>query len=171
VHLHRFSRNDFLAPESFGATIETPGQVAGFVEHACHSSPTAGLEDREAWLIERLELVSMFRFVETRIYVLANLPRMDQLSEDNVPTRPLDEFERSALARLQTQEDLVISRQAGRYRMLGSLRAAHQRLDCHAAKRGELLGAFSCVLRRATTEELRDEVAAEKGVSRSVNGH
>ena len=32
------------------------------------------------------------------------------------------------------------------YRMLGSLRAAKQCLDCHTASRGDLLGAFSYAL-------------------------
>jgi hypothetical protein len=78
---------------------------------------------------------------------------MDQLSVDNVPTRPLDAFESLALEKLWTAEDVVIDHDGNDYRMLGSLRAASQCLDCHATKRGDLLGAFTYFLRRAAKDE------------------
>ena len=81
------------------------------------------------------------------MYVLDHLPRMDQLSSDNAPTRPLDAFEIAALEQLRTKEDVVVEHKGDQYRMLGSLRAAKQCLDCHSVQRGELLGAFSYVLR------------------------
>ncbi len=148
VHrLHEVSRNDFLDPNGFGAEIE-PERIAGFVEHAMHFSPRDGLEDRDAWTMERLELVSLLKFDEPRVYVLDHLPRMDQLSGDDVPTRVLDEFEEESLEKLRSDEDLVVREQDGVHRMLGSLRAAKQCLECHSVERGELLGAFSYVLRR-----------------------
>ena len=39
-------------------------------------------------------------------YVSENLPNMEELQD--VPTRPLNGFERSALARLRHEEDVVI---------------------------------------------------------------
>jgi hypothetical protein len=80
------------------------------------------------------------------VYVLDHLPRMDQLAGDDVPTRLLDEFETSALARLRTAEDVVIDDSAAPVRMLGSLRAAKLCRDCHSVQRGELLGAFTYFL-------------------------
>ena len=138
-HLHRASELDFLDPESFGGLIDAPSKVAGFVEHALHYPPSASLEDPDMWTIERLELVSLLKFDEPRVYVLDHLPRMDQLIADNVETRPLDEFESQALQKLQTEEDVVVTHAGARYRMLGSLRAANQCLNCHSAQRGDLL--------------------------------
>jgi len=59
------------------------------------------------------------------------------------PTRELDDFERSALPRLRTEEDVVIKDGSDRLRFLGSLRARTSCLKCHSAVRGELLGALS----------------------------
>jgi len=146
--LHEASRDDFSDPAFFGAVIGPPLKVSGFIEHGLHYPPTACLEDQNAWTIERLELVSLLKFDEPRVYVLDHLPRMDQLSADGVPTRPLDEFESAALPKLRGDEDVVVAHQGSEYRMLGSLRAAKQCLECHSVQRGELLGAFSYALRR-----------------------
>ena len=45
--------------------------------------------------------------------------------------------------RLRSDEDIVIGAATQRIRMLGSLRAAKQCLDCHTVQRGELLGALT----------------------------
>jgi hypothetical protein len=151
--LHKVSRKDFLNPIFWGAVIEPPLKVSGFVEHGFHFPPTATLKDVSTWTIERLELVSLLRFGEPRVYVLDHLPRMDQLSSDNVPTRSLDSFESKSLAQLWADEDVVVSHERNEYRMLGSLRAARQCLECHSVQRGELLGTFSYSLRRNLAEE------------------
>jgi len=145
-HLHDASRDYFLDPEWFGAVIEPVRRVAGFVAHAFHNPPVASLEDPQRWAIDRLELVSLLHFDEPRVYLLDHLPRMDQLSSEPVPTRPLDEFESAALVQLRTDEDLVVTHVGPAYRMLGSLRAAKQCQQCHTAERGDLLGAFSYAL-------------------------
>lgn len=152
-NVHVVSRNDFFDPDSFGAVLEPKLKIIGFIPHALHYPPTASLEDRRAWSLDRLELVSLLKFDEPRVYVLDHLPRMDQLSGDNVPTRPLDAFESGALEKLWTAEDVVIDHEGNDYRMLGSLRAANQCLDCHSAKRGDLLGAFSYALHRPSTPD------------------
>jgi hypothetical protein len=158
-HLHAVSRADFLDPAGFGASIAPLVKVAGFVEHGLHYSPLAQLSNRKAWTIERLELVSLLKFDEPRVYVLDHLPRMDELSSENAPTRALDAFEKGALGRLWTEEDVAIAGEGGRTRMMGSLRAGSQCLDCHSVPRGTLLGAFSYVLRRG---ERGEEVAWER---------
>jgi hypothetical protein len=73
---------------------------------------------------------------------------MDELRDAR--TRPLDVFETGALAALRRGEDLVTQATEACLRLLGSLRAAKQCLDCHDARRGDLLGAFSYRLRRST---------------------
>ena len=103
----------------------------------------------------RLELVSLLKFDEPRVYVLDHLPRMDQLSHNNAPTRPLNSFESEALQKLRADEDIVVSFQETKYRMLGSLRAAKKCLDCHSVQRGDLLGAFSYDLLHSSTPSRR----------------
>ena len=166
--MHNTSRNDFLDPDGFGVAIEPPLKVTGFVDHAFHYPPVAAMDNPQNWKIERLELVSLLKFDTPRVYVLDHLPRMDQLSSDNAPTRPLDDFEAQALAKLRTTEDLVVSRKGTEYRMLGSLRAAKQCAECHSVARGELLGAFSYVLHGpavAGHQEAVEKPAAARGCS------
>ncbi len=93
------------------------------------------------WRITRLDLVGLLKYEEPVVYLSANFPRMDELS--GAPTRPLDAFEAEALTKLRGGEDLIVQEAPRQMRMLGSLRAARQCLDCHQVQRGELLGAFS----------------------------
>jgi hypothetical protein len=155
--LHTVSRYDFLNPEAFGAKInsdiDADRQFVGFVPHAFHEPPATAPENPLAFRIQRLELVSLLKFEAPRVYVLDHLPRMDQLAGDDVPTRPLDEFETAALPRLRTAEDVVIDESASSTRMLGSLRAASQCLECHSVQRGELLGAFTYFLHPGVAAE------------------
>ncbi|BBO34809.1 hypothetical protein [Lacipirellula parvula] len=140
---HEVSRRDFLDAEGFGY-VQTPRTaVAGFVEHAFHQNPLAGDKLLSKWRLQRLELVSLLKFETPRVYVLDHLPRMDQLNSNDIPTRASDEFESDSLAKLQANADVIVSHDGNEYRMLGSLRAAKQCLDCHNVQRGELLGAFS----------------------------
>jgi hypothetical protein len=55
---------------------------------------------------------------------------------------------------LRIDDDLIVREEEGVHRMLGSLRAAKQCLECHSAERGKLLGAFSYVLRRGVKGEV-----------------
>lgn len=150
--LHALCRNDFLDPDGLGFILSPIVKVVGFVEHAAHYSPAELMRDSPEWTVTRMELVSLLRFDEPRVYVLDHLPRMDQLSSNNAPTRDLDDFEKPALERLRTDEDVVIEERDGATRMLGSLRAANQCLDCHSVQRGELLGAFTYVLHRSAMD-------------------
>lgn len=161
--LHVASRDDFLDPGGFGWIAEPLTKVAGFISHAFHAPATAALKDPQAWTVERLELVSLLKFDEPRVYVLDHLPRMDQLASNEAPTRELDAFEAAALARLRTDVDVIVEEGDDAVRMLGSLRAATQCLDCHSVQRGELLGAFSYVLAEGARHEERDEVGSPSG--------
>ncbi len=150
--LHLAAQTDFLDPDSFGALTEKPFKYTGFIEHAFHYPATA-TTDFKVWQVDRLELVSLLKFDRPQVYVLDHLPRMDQLSSEKVPTRPLDAFESEALEQLRTAKDVAITNDGPKYRMLGSLRAAKQCLECHNVPRGELLGAFSYRLQSATRNE------------------
>ncbi len=144
--IYHTSRLDFVDLETIGYVAERRTRVAGFQSHAASMSPTSNLDEQTTITLNRLELVSLLKYPEPRVYVLDQLPRMDQLSAKNAPTRSLDEFEAASLSQLRTAEDLVIDESQTPVRMLGSLRASSRCLDCHNVQRGELLGAFSYAL-------------------------
>jgi hypothetical protein len=88
-----------------------------------------------------LELVSLLKHRNPVAYISKHLPQMDELRD--APTRALEAFERQSLEQLKSEEDVVIDETADRIRMVGSLRAAKNCLDCHSVQRGELLGALT----------------------------
>jgi len=144
--------------------VQDRDHVAGFVSHGFgfmpelmhpefHIIPPAppDREPREShparWKIGRLELVSLLKFDEPAVYVSDNLPRMKDLA--NAKTRPLTDFERQALASLEDGEDIVSVAATNDISLVGAVRAVRQCTECHAAQRGELLGAFSYRLKRS----------------------
>lgn len=132
---------DFANPIGFGY-LDARRRVAGFQSHRFSRVPKA-----ERWQVQRVDLVGLLLHGKPIAYVSANLPRMDELRE--APTRPLDAFEASALERLRKGEDLVTGAADGHTRMVGAVRGLKQCVNCHGGSRGDLLGAFSYVLRRA----------------------
>lgn len=146
--LHNESAVDFLNREGFGY-LQSDQRVAGFQPHGFRHEVFDVLDDssRDAkWQVARLELVSLLKHERPMAYVSEFLPRMDEL--EDAPVRELDEFEGRALASLREGEDVVSAADGNRIRMLGSLRAAKQCIECHQVPRGTLLGAFSYDLRR-----------------------
>lgn len=146
VHVNGFV--DFLDPRRFGY-VASRAQVTGFQPHQFTGVPDgpAPRPGNPRWRIERLELVSLLKHEEPAVYVSQNLPRMDELRE--APTRPLDGFEQRALVGLRRGEDLQVEYFRDHLRMLGPLYALDECRRCHSAEKGELLGAFSYVLRPA----------------------
>jgi hypothetical protein len=123
--------------------VRSRDAVAGFQAHGLDAASDiwpSSTPQTSDWQIKRLELVSLLRHAEPRAYIAETLPRMDQLTD--VPHRAISEFEKQALVKLKDSEDVVVERELGRIRMLGALRASKHCLQCHEAKRGELLGAF-----------------------------
>ncbi len=147
--LHQALKLDFVDPLGYGMIVKPRKSLIAFVEHAIHASPNAVInsDQDQAIGIEKVELVSLLKFDVPKVYVLDHMPRMDELRLPNVKTRDLDEFERTALARLLVDEDIVITNDSNNTRMLGSLRAGTQCLECHNTNRGVLLGAFSYFLK------------------------
>ena len=167
--LHEDGFLDFVNPGGFGVVWDRQ-RARGFQVHHFRKMP--GLAEpsstMERWRVQRLELMSLLRHEEPAVYLSDHLPRMDELRD--APTRPLDAFETRALPALQRGADLrfeyspaVVERSGDRsttgstaegssdqIQMLGSIRALKQCTACHAAERGELLGAFSYTLRRVS---------------------
>ena len=119
--------------------------MTGFQPHAFRKlpEPVTNSDKTVRWLIDKLELVSLLKHDTPRVYVSANLPRMDDLRQHSAPTRTLDEFETDALARLRAGETLVLKEDHNELRMLGPIVAINQCLECHNVARGDLLGAFT----------------------------
>jgi hypothetical protein len=141
--LHWNSLADFVHPEGFGY-VRDRGHVAGFQVHQFSRTPEPG----ESWRLQTIELVGLALHDAPVVYVAPHLPRMDELRE--APTRPPDAFEAAGLESLRSGEDLVVRGTADGLRMLGALRSTEQCLACHGGERGDLVGAFSYTLRRAT---------------------
>ncbi len=128
------------------AYVPVRQQAVGFVAHAMQKTPVIRGASAEEWQVSRLELVSLLKFAEPRVYSSEHLPRMEDLR--NTETRSLDEFEQRALQQLRGREDIVTDQQLNTIRMVGAVRASKQCLDCHSVRRGDLLGAFSYLLDR-----------------------
>ncbi len=158
AELHHQSEYSFLDPGSLGY-VRKPREVAGFDPHTFRFEPTLGEvkilghnRDKaaaaapERWVLRKLELVSLMKHEKPMAYVSAQLPRMEDLKKAS--TRPLDGFELAALKRLEGGEDVATDETLNRIRMVGAVRANAACLECHTAKRGQLLGAFTYELLR-----------------------
>ena len=140
--MHSSGLEDFLAPERIGY-VKDRDHVAGFEPHRFSKLPAlpSWNQTKTDFQLVRLELVSLLKHEVPVAYVSEHLPQMDELRD--APTRPLDDFERHALDQIRSEEDLVIDDAPNRIRMVGSLRAGKDCMECHSVRRGELLGAFS----------------------------
>jgi hypothetical protein len=155
--VHIDSRGNFLNLAAWGF-VKNKDNVSGFVGHGFSYSPQiveprvpndgqpAQPDPQHPWHTTRLELMSLLKHDKPAVYVSENLPRMSDLKKTKV--REPTEFEQQALELLKNGEDLAADATLNRILMLGAVRAGKQCLDCHNAKRGELLGAFSYELRR-----------------------
>lgn len=131
---------DFGDPFRFGI-IKDRMHVAGYQSHLISDEPKM-----KELKVERLDLVSLLLNAEPAVYETDELPQMEKLK--GVPTRPLDEFESMGLKKLQAGENLYIREYGDGIRMLGAVRNVKQCVACHGGERGDLLGAFSYVLRK-----------------------
>jgi len=155
VTMHENGTLDFVDPFEIGYARDRE-HVAGFSSHQFKQVPEIAVAPNEPpapWRVVRLELVSLLKHEIPMAYVSQNLPRMDELK--NASTRPLDVFEQQALERLKSAQDVVIDDTPDRIRMVGSLRAARQCLECHSVARGALLGAFTYELAPVTPQRTR----------------
>jgi hypothetical protein len=127
---------NFANPFSFGY-VRDRRHVAGFESHQFSEVP----KPPEQWKLQTVELVSLLLHDEPLVYVSDRLPSMSHA--DDLPSRPLNEFEDFGLHALRNGDDLFTSREADGVRMLGAIRSAKQCAVCHGGSRGDLLGAFS----------------------------
>lgn len=166
---HQQTLLNFINPSTLGAVewsheYKRPNlsRVVGFQPHAFGSRPeppATSSDSRTPWRIDALSLVSLLKHRPAAVYVSENLPNMSEVA--GVPTRPLDEFESGVVGELCGGEELIVRGNSASIRMVGSIRAASQCLECHQVRRGTLLGAFSYRLSRLDNERsVRDNSAA-----------
>ncbi len=120
--VHRLAANDFVSPESLGY-VNNRDAVAGFESHRFNSLNQAwqcGCSSGK-WQVIRLELVGLLRN-KPRVYIAKTPPRLDQIA--NAPHRELNQFEKNALRRLTSEQDVVYKLQPDRIQMLGALAPA-----------------------------------------------
>jgi hypothetical protein len=141
--VHISTVDSFIASDRQGF-VRNVNEVAGFESHGFAAIPEPGgccSDPTPKWQVSRLELVSLLRHEESRVYIAETMPTMEQLAD--VPHRPLNDFETQALPQLAAQKDVVFRDAADHIVMLGAVRAGKTCLDCHDGDRGKLLGAFS----------------------------
>ncbi len=148
-----YHQDRFADVRSFGHVAKLD-RVAGFRPHAFLVRPQLAFDEppkpeakESSWKVTRLQLVSLLMHDEPAVYVSKSLPRMSELAERPV-TRELDDFEQSALAKLEAGENVVHRATLNRIEMVGAIRAVKHCLQCHEVERGALLGAFSYSLFR-----------------------
>jgi hypothetical protein len=146
--LHHSGVLSFLNLRGFGI-VEDRTRVVGFERH--------GFRDQAYWtrsklVADRVELVSLLLQPEPAVYQSDRLPTMEAVRE--FPTRPLDAFETASLGLLRAGEDMTSASSGEVTRAFGSIRSAKQCVTCHGGERGDLLGAFSYMLRAKTEQKL-----------------
>jgi hypothetical protein len=144
-HVAGFRPHGFRPALLFAAiTPFSPGWNQ-FDPRSIRQEPTDEREKtKPLWQLRRLELVSLLNFDKPAVYVSDRLPSMKKARQ--LSTRPLDAFESTALPSLQAGEDIVPVIDGEQLRVLGSIRAGERCVKCHAADRGDLLGAFTYTL-------------------------
>src|SRR5262249_42135855 len=129
-------------PYGFGWIVDRQ-KVAGFRAHRFGMVPQA-----THWKVQAVELVGILMHERPVVYMSDELPRMDKLVK--APTRLLNTFELRGLEKLQQGDDMFIREIGERLYMLGAVRSVEQCIKCHSGERGDLLGAFSYSLTRAS---------------------
>jgi hypothetical protein len=153
----QFGRDEWYSPQR--------GYARGFSPHAAVSTVRWDYDVYRApvqpeWQVMQLELVSLLKFDDYRVYISDKLPNMSELVDAD--TRPLDSFETVSLGALFEGEFIVAQESPNEMRLLGAVRAAEKCIDCHSVKPGELLGAFSYRLQRVASEPSNGEVIGGK---------
>ncbi|MSR31509.1 MAG: hypothetical protein EXR99_08400 [Gemmataceae bacterium] len=146
AELHYQGIFQFSNPNGFGYA-KNRNEVAGAKPHRF----TEPFSKAGSYQVQNISLVSLLLHEEPVVYVSNDLPSMKEIK--TVPTRDLDDFEKKTLDRLYQGEDLVIGAVPSGFRMVGSLRNAHQCQKCHGGERGDLLGAFSYLLDKIETKK------------------
>jgi hypothetical protein len=149
--LHAATRQDFLtppqpaAPQTVGVDDLSPTIIW---------DPKKFDASKKVWEVKNIDLIGLLKQPTPVAYVSERTTRQTGKDEPPPPvTRHIDEFELAALTALQKGEDLFGRSRDGVVRLVGAVRVEESCLSCHRNKQeGDLLGAFSYVLRVASYE-------------------
>ncbi len=146
-NFHRISFLEFVNPVGWGWG-EQFRRVAGFSSHGFRHPPLQTEYNSENLIVKSIQLVSLERFDEPRVYEVDNVPQMVELSSATVPTRALTTFESEALQKLLASRansplHVVIDEQPDHILMLGAIPSTNACMQCHSRNENGLIGAFS----------------------------
>ena len=112
----------FVDPERMGY-VRSRDEVSGFEAHEVSDLTDYDSDPASAknWQVTRLELVSLLRHSEPRVYVSDTLPPMDELNK--IEHRSLSEFESQSLPQLISQTDIVVDQKPERLKCSAHFRA------------------------------------------------
>jgi len=139
--IHGRSVKDFLSPK-LPIADNSPQLIA--------IASAAGKFDKQkkVWEAKSIDLIGLLKNPAPVVYVSEKIADMDD--QDQPPTRLLDPFEQAGLQALAKGENLFGRSRDGVIRLLGAVRAEASCVKCHRDKKeGDLLGAFSYVVREA----------------------
>jgi hypothetical protein len=145
--IHEHSVGEFLSPSPVQPENAAPTIPAIVFDGKNYNRA------KKAWEAKSIDLIGLIKHETPVVYVSEKVAELER--GDAAPTRALDEFELAGLMALQGGENLFGRSREGVIRLVGSVRAEASCLNCHHQKReGDLLGAFSYVLREATYAQL-----------------
>ncbi|GEM_PF-4666470 len=141
-HIHDGSVKDFLSPRTL------LGQADRRDFAVLHVDGKKFDREKKVWEAKSVDMIGLVKSATPVVYVSEKVAEMHGTGE--VPTRPLDEFELAGLHALAKGDNLFGRSRDGAIRLLGAVRAETSCIACHEDKKeGDLLGAFSYVLREA----------------------
>ena len=142
-NVYGFQAHGFRRVPELAINMEADDTYSLFRNRTYQPPPNA---DSTTWLVERLDLVSIWLNDPPAVYITENLPNMEELGGS--ATRPLTRFESEALNELRQGKMLSVRSTFDTIWIMGAVRASQSCLNCHEAEKGELLGAFSYILLR-----------------------
>lgn len=140
LNMHEMSFMQF-ANEDRSGYVRDLKHVVGFQEHHFRWMPGIDSRKEELWGVDSVELISLLKFPEPRVYVSKYLPNMKELR--NGQTRPAMPFELEGVKELRRGKALYLRSDQQRIHLIGAVRALDRCVRCHQVEKDDLLGAFS----------------------------
>jgi hypothetical protein len=113
----------------------------------------------DIYLLKRRELIGLLLRSRPTVYESPNIISSNGWSSMKMPadtkSREPDAVETAALEGMKKGNDITVHEETNLVRIIGSLRARKECINCHDCKENDLLGAFSYRLEHVTENELK----------------
>lgn len=151
--LHHVAVSQFVASEGFGSirvprmeirhdSIPKPSLWSN--PEGYHFSDFDGWAGAEAgWTMNQLQLAGFLKDPAGVVYRIPMAAPAGMADLPKFPTRPLNGFEREAVARLKDGRMYAAFVEPGRFQMMGAIRLAAECSRCHREPVGTMAGAFT----------------------------